>query len=405
MQQGKYIILRESNLVDLSDPFSGRSFFLRDRFLPQGLGVSLDLESSLTSRDIADLRRDPQVVSIAPSMPVRLIKPVASEAVDGSHEGKSTWGVMATGADCSPYTGKGITVAVLDTGIDANHEAFQGVNIVEKDFTGEGNGDKEGHGTHCAGTIFGQVIGGLRFGVAPGVEKALIGKVLSAQGGSTEQIYQGILWAVDQGANIISMSLGMDFPGYVQFLVQSQRVPADLATSMALEAYRANVRLFDNLAALIRARSSLLQGTIVVAAAGNESKREINAEYEVAVAPPAAADGIISVGALQTSGAPHNNLTIANFSNTGPNISGPGVGVYSAKAGGGYVKYSGTSMAAPHVAGIAALWAEKLKQVTASDNFSAMELSARLIGNATRDKLAASVEPLDVGAGLVQAPM
>ncbi|MDJ0735855.1 MAG: S8 family serine peptidase [Nostocaceae cyanobacterium] len=405
MQQGKYIILRESNLVDLSDPFSGRSFALRRNFPAEGLGLTVDLESDLTSRDIADLHRDPQVVNIAPSMPVHLIEPVATEAADTGEETEATWGVIATGANQSPYTGKGITVAVLDTGIDANHEAFKGVQVVEKDFTGEGNGDQNGHGTHCAGTIFGQVVDGLRFGVAPGIEKAVIGKVLSAQGGSTEQIYQAILWAIDQGAHIISMSLGMDFPGLVKQLVERRNFPADFATSMALESYRANLRLFENLAALIRARSPFFQPTLLIAAAGNESKRQINKEYELAVAPPAAADGIISVGALQTSGVPHDSLSIANFSNTGPNISGPGVGVYSAKTGGGYVKFSGTSMATPHVAGIAALWGEKLKQISPTGNFNGAELSARLIGNATRKKLAPDVEPMDVGAGLVQAPL
>ena len=402
MQQGKYIVLRENNFVDLGNPFSGSSFALRFGGTPEGLGLSIDSES-LQARDIADLRRDPQVVSIAPSMPMKLIQPVASEAAAIGQVTASTWGIKATGADKSPYTGKGITVAVLDTGIDASHEAFRGVNIVQKDFTGEGNQDLNGHGTHCAGTVFGQVVDGLRFGVAPGVEKALIGKVLSEEGGSTEQIYQAILWAVNQGAHVVSMSLGMDFPGYVKFVVERQGVPADLATSMALEAYIANVRLFENLASLVRARGSFFQSTLLVAAAGNESKRNINRQYEIAVAPPAAADGIISVGALETSGSPHNALKIADFSNTGPNISAPGVRVYSAKTGGGYVNLSGTSMATPHVAGLIALWAEKL--ISQTGTFNATELTARLIGNATKEKLASGVEPLDVGAGLAMAPL
>jgi len=59
------------------------------------------------------------------------------------------------GADSSPFTGDGIVVAVLDTGIDASHPALSGVEIVEYDVMGDSNGDQNGHGTHCAGTIFG----------------------------------------------------------------------------------------------------------------------------------------------------------------------------------------------------------------------------------------------------------
>jgi subtilisin family serine protease len=399
MSLEQYIILRDTSRVDLGEPFSGSSFRFageREQVLPK-----IDLES-LTSNDLSEMRRDPQVISIAPSMPVALIEPTAIAETAAQTVTGTTWGVAATGAADSPFTGTGVTVAVLDTGIDANHEAFKGMQIIQRDFTGEGDGDGNGHGTHCAGTIFGQVVNGYRFGVAPGIQRALVGKVLGAQGGgSTGQIYQAILWALDQGANVISMSLGMDFPGLVDSLVK-QKLPVDFATSRALEAYRANVRLFDKLADLVNARNALFQGTVIVAASGNESKRNIKPDYTLAVAPPAAADGIVSVGALELVSDP-KALKIATFSNTGPNVAAPGVNIYSAKPGGGYRNLSGTSMATPHVAGIAALWAAKL--LAASGTISRMELTARLIGQASRDRLAAGFNPLDVGAGLVQAPL
>lgn len=403
MKPGQYIILRDTSRVDLSEPFSGRSLLLESR---RNLATSvprIDIES-LDKGDLGELRRDPQVVSIAPPMPVKLIKPTSSEQVEATNQTGVTWGVKVTNADRSPYTGKGITVAVLDSGIDSSHEAFKGVEIIQQDFTGEGNGDANGHGTHCAGTIFGQVTNGFRFSVAPGIKRALIGKVLDSQGsGSTEQIYRAILWALDQGANVISMSLGLDFPGFVEYYIKELNYPADLATSIALEGYRANVRLFDKLAALTSARNSLFQGTVIVAAAGNESKRNIDKNYELNVAPPAAADGIVSVGALKTAGEPNNALTVADFSNSGPNVSAPGVAIYSAWPGGSYRNLNGTSMATPHVAGIAALWAERL--LSSTGRIDVIQLTAKLIGEAKVDRLAAGFDTLDVGAGLVQAPL
>jgi hypothetical protein len=137
-----------------------------------------------------------------------------------------------------------------------------------------------------------------------------------------------INWAYEKGANVISMSLGIDFPGFVAFLIQ-QGLPAEAATSIALEQYRANVNLFSSLTLLLAQSSAFSQAAVVVAASGNESNRP---QYEIAVAPPAAGDGMISVGAMQRSAA--GNLSVAQFSNTQCNLSGPGVSVTSAWIGG-----------------------------------------------------------------------
>ncbi len=137
-------------------------------------------------------------------------------------EPRPTWGIRAVRADTSPFTGAGVTVAVLDTGIDPNHPAFAGVELV-RHFTDESDDDTHGHGTHCAGTIFGRDADGVRIGVAPGVTKAVIGKVLGAGGGGGDQIMEAIQWAIAEGANMISMSLGIDFPRYVELLTRRGR--------------------------------------------------------------------------------------------------------------------------------------------------------------------------------------
>lgn len=365
---------------------------------PGAAGLSIEVEN-IYRREIPELTSDNDVLAVAPSIPMKLIAPVDFEvtANPAANDGIA-WGVKAVGADTSPFTGNGIVIAILDTGIDDSHPAFAGVQIVQKDFTGDGNGDEDGHGTHCAGTIFGRDTNGTRIGVARGVKKALIGKVLGTDGGSSEQIVSAIQWAVSKGAHIISMSLGMDFPGFVEALQEENGLPPALATSRALEGYRANVLLFERLASLIRAHGSFIQPTVIIAAAGNESKRDENPDFEIAVSPPAVAEGIISVAAL---GQGSQGFTVAPFSNTGANVSGPGVGIISAKPGGGFRTLSGTSMATPHVAGVAALWAEKIKS---SNQLSALQLSARLIGSSITDGLQSGIDPFDIGAGLVRAP-
>lgn len=398
MKSEDYVVLRASRL-DLGTPFGG---VLSTETPALDEEHRLDVEH-LDKGDVARLSRDRNVKGMAPTMPMRLVEPTDFEDVAGPSEADATWGIKRCGVLDSPFTGEGVTVAVLDTGIDASHEAFTGVNVVEKDFTGEGNGDGNGHGTHVAGTVFGQQVDGFRFGVAPGVTKALIGKVLDSGGrGSTDQIARAIQWAVDSGAHIISMSLGMDFPGYAKRLQQSG-LPEELATSRALEGYRANVRLFDAIAAMTRASGEFQQQTVILAAAGNESKRGIDPDFELGVAPPAAADGIVAVGALGKTGGDTDPLDVADFSNTGPNLSAPGVEVYSAKAGGGYRVLSGTSMATPHVAGLAALWAQKMLNETG--RIKASELLAKVVGRAQTTPLVSGFDAMDIGAGLVQAPV
>jgi subtilisin family serine protease len=410
---GDYTVLRDLSGASMNEPFGGRSESLG---IPGTLGggtgtfgipdfgtagLRIDVEQ-LDKNDVRSLARDPDVRAIAPVMPTRLIHPVDEPGVDGESgiEATSTaWGVTAVGADRSTRSGAGVIVAVLDTGIDASHPAFTGVQLTQKDFTGTGDGDRQGHGTHCAGTVFGRDVDGIRIGVAPGVETALIGKILGDDGsGDSDMIFRGIQWALDGGAQVISMSVGFDFPGLVAQLIKGGW-PADLATSAALEAYRANLRMFDALMGIARSREAFVPGTVVVAAAGNESKRQVKPDYEISVSLPAAAEGVVSVGALGQTPA---GLQVANFSNTFPQVSGPGVKVTSAKLGGGLVDFNGTSMATPHVAGVTALWWE---ETTASPvPLSARVVTAKLLSTASTAVFAPNVDVADRGVGIVQAP-
>lgn len=378
---------------DLPRDNAGTRRLDRVREYPQAARITREV---FDDKQAAEARASPYLVA-AKAMRTTLIKPMGSSPAAPS----DSWAMAAIGADASPFDGTGCRVAVLDTGIDAGHTAFLGVTIEEEDFTrsGCGNGDRFGHGTHCAGSIFGRDVAGCRIGVARGIDHALIGKVLENDGsGDSVSTFRGLQWAFDKGAQVISLSVGIDFPGEVETKVRNGW-PVDLATSEALVDFAENLKLFQT----FRQQASVsMLGVepLVVAAAGNESRRQASPDFVVAPSLPASALHL-TVGAVGRDGV---DLRIADFSNAPPDLVAPGVDIVSAEPGGGLVSDSGTSMACPHVAGLAALWAHKLRQEGMTVN--ATNLRSVLVSSTVRTGLVdfGSTTVRDYGDGLATAP-
>jgi subtilisin family serine protease len=288
---------------------------------------------------------------------------VDEAAVD---ESAFTWGLHAVGANLSTATGKGIRVAVLDTGFTVAHADFAGRTVTTSSFiTGETVDDAHGHGTHCVGTSCGprKPANGPGYGVAPEAE-IFAGKVLGNSGSGTDGgILAGIEWAIANGCAVISMSLGANVrPGTPHSVIFEQA-----------------------------ASRALAKGTLIVAAAGNDSRRPGTISP---VGHPANCPSILAVGAVDAQRG-IGFFSCGTVDTVGAvDVVAPGVDVHTSwNVPPGTKRLQGTSMATPHVAGVAALIAEK-------HGARGFELWARLVQTARRLPLPST----DVGAGLVQAP-
>lgn len=328
--------------------------------------------------------------------PVSLSEPVNRKPDDRSLGDATTWGIRAIGATSCSYTGEGITVAVLSTGVDTTHEAFSGVEFCVKNFTEEENvDDTNGLGTHTAGTIFGRDTDGRRIGVAPGISRVLVAKVFGGRGWTMQTIFDATKWAVKNGAQIVSCDLGIDIPGFVRQLTENG-MPVEVATSRALEMFQHNTAFIESL------KVHYIKSALFVCPVGNESKRDSDLEFVCGPTLPARLEGYFSVAALEKT-SNSEILRPAGFSNSGADISAPGVDILSAAVGGGLAQLSGTSIAANHVVGIAALWAEK--QMRDRGEFDVIELVAQLRASANTQHLIDGASRADIGSGLVKAPM
>jgi subtilisin family serine protease len=303
--------------------------------------------------------------------------PAPAAAASASFDERSTtWGLQATGVDKSSFTGKGIKLAILDTGLAFSHPDLSGRTIKSSSFAKSSPTgsflpveDSHGHGSHCAGIACGASTPSVkpRYGVASGAE-LYIGKVAEKAGGIFPMdLYRGIEWALDEGCHIISISIA--FPA-------RPTGPDAMFEAIGDRALKA--------------------GSLIIVAAGNDSGRSTS--KFIPVGSPANAKTIMAVGALGS------DLKVADFSNQGQvvggevDIAGPGVSIYSvSRVGTGspanYIRRSGTSMATPYVAGIAALWAEK----TGARGQALWDVLTQNAKNVGLDRK-------DVGAGLVQAP-
>lgn len=238
----------------------------------------------------------------------------------------------------------------------------------------------------------------MHLGVARKIDKALCAKVIG-KGGNTTSLIQGMLWAARSGANIIAMSLGIDYPGHFEKLHDQVNDPTldRLITSMALEAYRENITMMGELADFLRVHQGFAGGTLVIGASGNES---VNSKgISLAASPPAAGDAIIAVAAL---GQSPQGYIVANFSNHQVDICAPGVDVLSAIPGGKFDSWNGTSMATPHVAGVAALWGSFIK--ARANKLEVETLTARLLGTARLNEFNGLPTENAIGTGIAFAP-
>ena len=311
------------------------------------------IAARLPEAAVSALQRNPNVTVIEPVTRVY--------AVDYASELDNTWGVKRVGAGdahLAGYMGSGVKVAIVDSGVACGHVDLAGRCVQGYDFVNDDSdpADDNGHGTHVAGTVAAVRNGGGVVGAAPLAQLFPL-KVLGADGsGDYGDVIAALQWAVDHNMQITSNSYG------------SSSDPGSLVQAA-----------FDN---------AYTEGLLNVCAAGNSGNR---AGVGDSVIYPARYASCIAVAATDQSN------KRASFSSTGAlvELAAPGVSINSTVPSGGYEAWSGTSMATPHVSGVAALLWGKDSSLINVQIREAMNATALDLGVAGRDNL--------YGNGLVQA--
>jgi minor extracellular protease Epr len=302
---------------------------------------------------VAMLERNPRFTSIEPVPLMALVEDTLPWGIDRINA-EHVWGggEKAVNVQSGRISGAGVKVAVIDTGIAAHADLniVGGISYVSGVTSYH---DDNGHGTHVAGTVAARDNGTGVLGVAPNAELQAV-KVLNAQGsGYLDDVAKGIDWARLNGSRVMNMSLSC-----------SGSLTCDHTVLRTAVQNAANA------------------GVVVVAAAGNSGAGTNTVGW------PARYDGAIAVAATT------NTDARASFSSTGPavELAAPGASIYSTYPG-GFATMSGTSMAAPHVAGLAALLVEC--GLSGPDARSRMQSTALDLGTAGRDE--------SFGFGLIRA--
>ena len=313
------------------------------------------IAASVPENAIQGLSHNPNITYVEPDAEAHIM----GHATSSNIEYQNSWGVNHIEADVvHPYnTGTGIRVCVVDTGINRTHPDLNDNYVTGIDYVNDDDDptDDNGHGTHVSGTIAAELNGAGVVGVAPDAD-LIVAKVLNSAGsGSYSDVIAGINWCASNGAKVISMSLGGSSG-------------SDALKNAVDTAYENNI--------------------LVVAAAGNSGNKPGKGDN---VSYPARYDSVIAVAATDS------NNKRASWSSTGSKveISAPGVSVKSTWLGTGYGTISGTSMATPHVSGVAALIWKDDGSLTSAQVRNILDSTALDLGTTGRDNL--------YGYGLVRA--
>jgi len=304
---------------------------------------------------------------------IELEKFINNKPIPAKNLVEMEWGIKSIGMERALYTGKGIDVCILDTGLEMSHPDFSSREIEGKSFIqGEDwSKDPNGHGTHCTGISAGNLRSdtGKRYGIAKDCNLK-IAKVLSDKGkGTTSSVIDAIDWAITKQFRILSLSLASPV-----YLNEKPSVLFETVGTRALE-----------------------NNCLIIAAAGNDSNRP---SLPKPVSAPANSLSIMAVAAID------GQMRVAKFSNgglnpsTGGNINvcAPGVDIFSSypkntKNKNYYFALSGTSMATPYVSGLAALYMEQFPDLSAKEIWEMIEKNAKPIEG---------LKYRDIGSGLIQ---